>query len=95
MVGTAENCFVFIGGKNWTLIQRRRSITKNPWGEAKWNDYKIGFGNPSAENFWLGLEKMHDMTVKGKRAFSEKKPLGQYLLKNSWSEVTDVFTNKP
>merc|ERR1712142_1050109 len=32
---------------------------------APWSDYRTGFGSPIG-NFWLGLEKLHQMTSSGK-----------------------------
>ena len=29
-----------------------------------WNDYKVGFGDPSHEH-WLGLDKIHRLTSQG------------------------------
>ena len=30
-----------------------------------WNDYKDGFGTIQQKNFWIGLEKMHNLTDSG------------------------------
>lgn len=30
-----------------------------------WNDYKDGFGTVQQKNFWIGLEKMHNLTDSG------------------------------
>ena len=35
-------------------------------GFAKsWNDYKIGFGSPEDNVFWIGLDRMHELTSSG------------------------------
>ena len=44
---------------NWIVIQQRIDGSVN--FNRNWVDYKTGFGN-IATNFWLGLEKMHQLT---------------------------------
>ncbi|XP_052360704.1 microfibril-associated glycoprotein 4-like [Oncorhynchus keta] len=46
----------------WTLIQRRQDGSVNFY--RKWDQYKSGFGSAAGE-YWLGLETMHLMTMKG------------------------------
>jgi len=44
---------------NWIVIQQR--IDGSVDFNRNWADYKAGFGN-IANNFWLGLEKMYQLT---------------------------------
>lgn len=53
-------CDSQIAGSGWMVIQRR--IDGRVDFHRKWDDYKEGFGNVSAE-FWLGLEKLHRLTT--------------------------------
>uniref|UniRef100_A0A8C7JL12 Microfibril associated protein 4 n=2 Tax=Oncorhynchus kisutch TaxID=8019 RepID=A0A8C7JL12_ONCKI len=46
----------------WTLIQSRQDGSVNFY--RKWDQYKSGFGSAAGE-YWLGLETMHRMTMKG------------------------------
>jgi len=48
----------------WIEIQRHNFLDKNAFNSRPWSDYKIGFSNGSNE-FWLGLQKMHDQTKEG------------------------------
>lgn len=43
----------------WIVIQQR--VDGSLTFDKKWTDYKVGFGSPS-QNFWLGLEKMYQLT---------------------------------
>jgi ficolin len=52
------NC-IFTG---WTVIQRRVDGREN--FSRDWDDYKEGFGNLQDE-FWLGNEKIHQLTLQG------------------------------
>ena len=46
-----------------TLIMKKR-YKKTPYKDfnKSWHEYKVGFGNVFAENYWLGLEHMHKLT---------------------------------
>ena len=45
------NCWIFIHQK----------LDDYTYFNLYWNDYKAGFGIPGG-NFWIGLERMHQMT---------------------------------
>ncbi|XP_005113520.2 techylectin-5B [Aplysia californica] len=47
----------------WVVFQRRASADVDFY--RRWEDYKNGFGNLSG-NFWLGLEKVHQLTSQGR-----------------------------
>ncbi|KAM5146910.1 ficolin-2-like [Mantella aurantiaca] len=55
-------CDMHTDGGGWIVIQRRWDgavdFTRN------WSSYKAGFG--SRHEFWLGNEKIHKLTIKGK-----------------------------
>ena len=49
----------------WIVFQRRVDATVDFY--RNWNDYKEGFGDLNG-NFWLGLEKLHQLAAPGRGA---------------------------
>lgn len=47
---------------HWLVVQNRNDASTN--FNRTWNEYKFGFGN-LRNNFWLGLEKLHQVSSKG------------------------------
>ncbi|XP_014844311.1 PREDICTED: microfibril-associated glycoprotein 4-like [Poecilia mexicana] len=56
--GVQVYCDMDSHGGKWTVFQRRMDGSVSFY--RKWNDYKMGFGNPAGE-YWLGLEKLHNL----------------------------------
>jgi len=51
-------------GGHWILIQKHNFLDKDAFKDKLWLDYKDGFGDGINE-FWFGLQKMHDFTKNG------------------------------
>ena len=62
-------------------------------GDSLWNDYKNGFGTPSSEEFWLGLDKMHKLTKTGRweLLFKAKWSVGSATMSGKWAFA--VYSN--
>ena len=58
-------CDMVTDGGGWIVFQRRVDASVN--FDRGWDDYKNGFGDLNG-NFWLGLEKLHQLTSHGKIA---------------------------
>jgi hypothetical protein len=54
--------------KGWTVLQRRSNGTIDFY--RNWQDYRNGFGDLRTE-FWLGNEKIHQLTNQGQYAYVE------------------------
>ena len=61
----------FLLKHTWLKIQRRgmgTRYTEGMFGNGKslWTDFKNGFGTPSSDEFWLGLDAVHNLTRTGR-----------------------------
>ncbi|XP_061388356.1 angiopoietin-4-like, partial [Musca vetustissima] len=46
---------------NWTTIARRKDGSVNFY--RNWRSYKMGFGNPPHGEYFIGLERLHELTT--------------------------------
>ena len=58
-------CDMTTGNGGWIVFQRRVDATVD--FNRNWVDHKVGFGDLDG-NFWLGLEKIHQLAAPGKGA---------------------------
>lgn len=56
-------CDMTLEGGGWTVIQRR--ISDDYSFNKNWTDYKAGFGEINSGSYWLGLQKIHDISNSG------------------------------
>jgi len=49
---------------NWIFFMLRRVTSAFSWTRM-WNDYKDGFGSYDSDNYWMGLERLHQLTTSG------------------------------
>ena len=54
-----EECVTYVSNFILVVIQRN---AKDANFARTWDDYKLGFGDVNTKEFWLGLEKMHQLT---------------------------------
>merc|ERR1711931_266068 len=51
---------------DWILLQHRIFVNDtDEFQENGWEQYKNGFGNANGTAYWMGLEKMHQITLTG------------------------------
>jgi len=62
-------CIAPKDANGWILLMQRDYRAKNSFTAKKWNDYKNGF-QEAGNAYWLGLQKMHEKTSKGKWEFA-------------------------
>jgi len=54
-------CDTWTDGGGWLVIQRRQSADLDFYRD--WKDYKFGFSDAGLDNLWLGLDKIHQLTL--------------------------------
>jgi len=52
--------------EKWILIHHRLGKGKGPFEENGWEGYKKGFGSEENDDYWIGLEKLHELTSTGR-----------------------------
>jgi len=57
-----------MAGENWVMLQHWKVDESDVFDNNGWSDYKDGFGTPDegATDYWMGLERMHQMTSSGR-----------------------------
>merc|ERR1712198_502584 len=51
--------------EDWIIIEHRKGQDPGPFESNTWNGYSSGFGEELGDNYWMGLEKLHEMTSTG------------------------------
>merc|ERR1712189_19844 len=51
--------------EDWIIIEHRLGEDPGPFESNTWDGYSSGFGEESGDNYWMGLEKLHEMTSTG------------------------------
>ncbi|XP_061399115.1 angiopoietin-related protein 6-like [Musca vetustissima] len=63
---------------NWTTIQRRQDGTEDFY--RNWTEYRMGFGTSERGEFFMGLEKLHQLT--------SEKPHELLIILKDWENDT-------
>uniref|UniRef100_A0A1I8IGB2 Fibrinogen C-terminal domain-containing protein n=1 Tax=Macrostomum lignano TaxID=282301 RepID=A0A1I8IGB2_9PLAT len=75
----------------WKTFQHR--VSSNLSFDKNWTDYSTGFGLEEADNFWLGLEQIHQLTKhRGRRVRWE---LSDWDKKWYWTENFNFTVSGP
>ena len=60
-----------------------------------WNDYKVGFGSPDGNYYWIGLDRMHELTSSGDYYLEIKLKKGGQTKTVKWTTFSvDSESNK-
>ena len=77
-------------GEGWIVIQRRNS-GEMAFQEKSWEDYKRGFGHYLGE-YWMGLQKIHEITTSGNYELYVGFQRGGLLSENDYWAVYTHFS---
>ena len=77
-------------GEGWMVIQRRINGSVD-FHNKSWADYKTGFGNYLGE-YWMGLEKLHEITTSGSYELHVGLETGGTFSTNRYWAVYDSFS---
>ena len=77
-------------GEGWMVIQRRSNGAVH-FHNKSWNDYKTGFGDYLGE-YWMGLEKLHEITTSGSYELHVGLESGGTFASNRYWAVYDSFS---
>ena len=81
----------------WIIWMRRIASTTYNW-DTTWTSYKNGFGSVGGSNYWLGLERVHQLTSSSKYRLRIEMKVGSTSIWRSveyWSfTVGDEATTK-